>query len=228
MRISIISFLLILHTIALHGQENFKTVIKKSIPSVVKIFSVLEESDPLDNWAWRSNSTSELQANGTGIVISEDGKIITCNHVIKGSNRFKVVLSDGKTYNAQLSKVDVENDLALLKINTFKRLDYLSLATSIVELGEPVVTIGYPLDHKVTVSSGIISGVDRSIDFNLFLLKDLIQSDIVVSSGSSGGALINNAGNLLGIIVAVTKNDSNGGYSYAISQKTISSFIQKD
>lgn len=169
----------------------------------------------------RVRTIPEQRASGSGVIISEDGYIVTNNHVIDGADEINVTLPNKKTYKATMIGTDPSSDLAVIKIEG-KGLPYLVYGNSDeVKLGQWVLAIGYPLSLDVTVTAGIVSAKARSIGINRQQsdrpIESFIQTDAAVNQGNSGGALINTKGELIGINSAIAS--SNGGfigYSYAI------------
>ncbi len=160
------------------------------------------------------------QGAGSGVIISEDGYIITNNHVIEDASSIKVTLTDGNTYTAKLIGKDAELDVALLKIDA----DNLTVATlgtsSDLNVGETSIVIGNPLGQLGgTVTHGIISALNRSIQLDNNTME-LLQTDAAINPGNSGGGLFDSEGNLVGIIVAKSVNSSDGtsleGLGFAI------------
>ena len=142
----------------------------------------------------------EAEGSGSGIILTSDGYIVTNNHVIENADEITVVLSDGKSYKANLTGADSRTDLAVLKIDG-TNLPYATLGNSSeLQVGELAVAIGNPLGNELagTVTGGYISALNRSIivDDKKF---NLIQTDAAINPGNSGGALVNNYGEVIGI-----------------------------
>ncbi len=169
----------------------------------------------------RTQTIPEQQASGSGIILSEDGYIVTNNHVVDGADVVNITLPNKKSYKATVVGTDPSTDLAVLKIDA-KGLPFLVYGNSDdVKLGQWVLAIGYPLNLDVTVTAGIVSAKSRSIDINRRQSKtpieSFIQTDAAVNPGNSGGALINTNGELVGINSAIASpTGSYAGYSYAI------------
>jgi serine protease Do len=163
----------------------------------------------------------EQRASGSGVIITEDGYIITNNHVIDGADEINVTLANKKSYKASVVGTDPSSDLAVIKIEG-KSLPYLVYGNSDdAKLGQWVLAIGYPLNLDVTVTAGIVSAKSRSIGINdrqsNTAIESFIQTDAAVNPGNSGGALINTNGELIGINSAIASpTGSYAGYSYAI------------
>ncbi len=160
-----------------------------------------------------------VQGSGSGVIISEDGYIVTNNHVVENAKEVKVSLNDGREFTAEVIGTDPTTDLAVLKIDASK-LPALPFGNSDdVLLGEWVLAVGNPFNLTSTVTAGIISAKGRSINIidNQSAIEAFIQTDAAVNPGNSGGALINTSGELIGINTAIsTRSGSYEGYSFAI------------
>ena len=164
----------------------------------------------------------EQQASGSGVIITNDGYIITNNHVVKDADEISVTLTDKKSYKATVIGTDASTDLAVIKIDA-TNLPYLIYGNSDnVKLGQWVLAVGYPLNLEVTVTAGIISAKNRNININegtdkISPIESFLQTDAAVNKGNSGGALVNTNGELVGINSAIASpTGSYAGYSYAI------------
>ena len=169
----------------------------------------------------RSQTIPEQRASGSGVLISEDGYIVTNNHVVDGADDINITLNNKRSYKAALVGTDASSDIAVLKIDA-KNLPYIVYGNSDdVKLGQWVLAVGYPLTLDVTVTAGIISAKSRSIGINSRQSKSpvesFLQTDAAVNPGNSGGALINTDGQLIGINSAIASpTGSYAGYSYAV------------
>lgn len=178
----------------------------------------------------RMQMIPEQRAAGSGVIISADGYIVTNNHVIDGADELTVTLSNKQTYKAKLVGNDASSDVAVLKIEG-KNLPYLLFGNSDdVKLGQWVLAVGYPLNLDVTVTAGIVSAKARSININARQSKtpieSFIQTDAAVNPGNSGGALVNTAGQLIGINSAIASpTGSYAGYSYAIPVNIVKKIV---
>lgn len=158
---------------------------------------------------------------GSGVIISPDGYIISNNHVIAGANKLEVVLSNKKSYVANLVGTDPTTDIALLKIEE-KGLPYLNFANSDnVEVGQWVLAVGNPMGLNSTVTAGIVSAKGRSIDLlsqqSRTPIESFIQTDAAINPGNSGGALVDPNGELIGINSAISsKTGYYEGYGFAV------------
>ena len=173
------------------------------------------------------NQPKENIASGSGVIISEDGYIITNRHVINNAKEIEVVLNDKRTYNAKILGEDSNSDLALLKIEE-KMLPFLKFGNSNnLRIGEWVLAVGNPYNLNSTVTAGIISAKSRKINIlNDGGIESFIQTDAAINSGNSGGALINTNGNLIGINTAIqSKTGSFSGYGFAIPSNMVEKII---
>ncbi|MDH4091462.1 MAG: trypsin-like peptidase domain-containing protein [Cyclobacteriaceae bacterium] len=161
------------------------------------------------------------RSSGSGVIISDDGYIVTNNHVVEGSSNIEVVMNNNQRFYAKLIGVDPTTDLALLKIRG-KNLPFLKYGDSDrITPGEWVLAVGNPFDLNSTVTAGIVSAKARNIhilrDRNNLQVEAFIQTDAAVNPGNSGGALVNLKGELIGINSAIaTSTGSYQGYSFAI------------
>jgi Do/DeqQ family serine protease len=163
-------------------------------------------------------------ASGSGVIISDDGYVVTNNHVVAGADEVTVTLSDRKTYTAKVIGADPSYDLAVVKIDA-KNLPFMLYGNSMdTKIGQWVLAIGYPLNLDATVTAGIISAKSRSLGLNhdrsgnrAMAVESYIQTDAAVNMGNSGGALIDPNGKLIGINSAIASPTGYyNGYSYAI------------
>jgi serine protease Do len=156
---------------------------------------------------------------GSGVILSEDGYIVTNNHVIERSQNIKVIMNNKEEYDARLIGSDPSTDLALLKIDA-EDLPYLTYGNSDeLKLGEWVLAVGNPFNLTSTVTAGIVSARARNLGINAdqYSIESFIQTDAAVNPGNSGGALVNQQGNLVGINTAIaSRTGSYTGYSFAV------------
>lgn len=164
----------------------------------------------------------EQRASGSGVIISEDGYIVTNNHVVENADEITVTLNSKKTFKAKVIGTDPAYDLAVIKIDA-AALPFLLYGNSDnIKVGEWVLAIGYPLNLETTVTAGIVSAKARSLGLNKGTknnspVESFIQTDAAVNQGNSGGALINTNGQLIGINSAIASPTGYySGYSYAI------------
>jgi serine protease Do len=178
------------------------------------------------NWFWQAVPQTGA---GSGIIISSDGYIVTNNHVVEDASKVTVTLSDGRTFAATVVGTDAQTDLAVVKIDA-SDLSYLHvLSNSLEQLSvlDPVVAVGnaLALPGGPTWTTGVVSNLGRSIEEeNGVVLNDIIQTDAAINPGNSGGPLLDAAGQVVGINVAIASNAENIGF--AISTDTAIPVVQ--
>lgn len=209
---------------------------EKSVHSVVHITTISEQINNLsyDPFAelffgpQKRQQSYELHGSGSGVIISEDGYIVTNNHVIAGSNKIEVILNDRRTYEAEIIGSDASTDLALLKIKE-TGLPFLNYGNSDgVRIGEWVLAVGNPFNLNSTVTGGIISAKGRNniLNTNNRPIESFIQTDAAVNPGNSGGALVNSMGELIGINTAIASNNgAYQGYSFAVPVNIVKKIV---
>jgi len=173
-----------------------------------------------------------LVATGSGVILTQDGYIVTNNHVVHNAERLEVTLNDKRTYEAEIIGTDPSTDLALIKINE-TGLPFLGYGDSDnVKVGEWVLAVGNPFNLTSTVTAGIVSAKARDINIlgSNSAIESFIQTDAPVNPGNSGGALVNTSGELIGINAAIASNTGSfTGYSFAIPvnivKKVVNDFI---
>lgn len=166
----------------------------------------------------------EAEAGGSGVIISEDGYIVTNNHVVNNATKLRVTLHDGRAYEAKVIGTDPATDVALIKIDA-DNLPTLPFGSSDdLRLGEWVLAIGYPMNLQSTITAGIVSAKARqlgAIEGNAGI-ESFIQTDAAVNPGNSGGALVNTRGELVGINTIIkTSTGSYVGYSFAVPESIV-------
>lgn len=207
-----------------NSRIDFAEASKISTKSVVYIKTV--SSKQYNRYTWfdlyfegngRLNERQVL-GSGSGVIFSEDGYIVTNNHVIKGAEEIQVVLNK-KTYIAQIIGTDPSSDLALLKIDA-KGLPAIPIGSSKdLQVGEWVLAVGNPFNLTSTVTAGIVSAKGRNINIleDIFPIESFIQTDAAINPGNSGGALVNKEGKLMGINTAIlSRTGSYAGYGFAV------------
>ncbi len=202
---------------------DFKSAAKKSMPAVVHIKAKeTEEADRSSGnpfFDFFGGGFGPQEGTGSGVIYTDDGYIITNNHVVEFADVIEVTLYDNRTFDAKLVGTDATTDLAVLKIEA-DALQTLDLADSDkAEVGEWVLAIGNPFDLTSTVTLGIVSAKGRDINIlrGSRSIESFIQTDAAVNPGNSGGALVNAEGKLLGINSAIaTQTGTFAGYSFAI------------
>src|SRR6266699_574704 len=213
---------------------SFAPVVKKVAPSVVNIYSsrtIREQpllspffSDPFfrrffgpDFDEQMRPRTRRAQSLGSGVIVSEDGYILTANHVVEGADEVKVALADGvKEYPARVIGADPPTDVAVLKVEA-KGLPAVTLADSDkLEVGDVALALGNPFGVGQTVTMGIVSAVGRS-SLGINEYENFIQTDASINPGNSGGALVDAQGRLVGINTAIlSRTGGNQGIGFAV------------
>ncbi|MDX8340054.1 Do family serine endopeptidase [Draconibacterium sp. IB214405] len=177
----------------------------------------------------RRSQPQVRQGFGSGVIISEDGYIITNNHVIEDAQNIKVILNDKREYEARLVGTDPSTDIALLKVDA-ENLPFLTYGNSDnLRLGEWVLAVGNPFNLTSTVTAGIISAQGRNLGINQdqYRIESFIQTDAAVNPGNSGGALVNQQGNLVGINTAIaSQTGSYTGYSFAVPVSIVKKVVE--
>ncbi|MBO4844281.1 MAG: Do family serine endopeptidase [Bacteroidales bacterium] len=172
----------------------------------------------------------ERQGSGSGVIIRSDGYIVTNNHVVQDATKVEVTLNNNKTYEATVVGTDAATDVALIKIDA-EGLPTVPFADSdALRLGEWVLAIGSPMGEQLrsTITAGIVSAKGRSMPSNdgAFKIESFIQTDAAVNPGNSGGALVNKAGQLVGINTAiVSTTGSYTGYSFAVPSNIVRKIV---
>lgn len=214
------------------GSMNFTTASAVATPAVVHIKSVSGNATaqgnrrrnqddflPFDLFDGFDMRRGPSLSSGSGVIISNDGYVVTNNHVIDNAEKLEVTLSDNRTYTGTVIGTDPSTDLAVIKIEA-KELPYLKFGDSDkLLIGEWVLAVGNPFNLTSTVTAGIVSAKGRNINIleDRFKIESFIQTDAAVNPGNSGGALINIAGELIGINTAIaSQTGSYAGYSFAV------------
>jgi serine protease Do len=166
---------------------------------------------------------------GSGVVIDAQGHILTNEHVVARANRIRISLADGREFDAALVGADPNNDIAVLAAETDEQLPWLAPGTSSdLMVGEPVIAIGNPFGLSHTVTTGVISAINRSIRTDERVYHGFLQIDASINPGNSGGPLINAEGNLVGINTAVYGNAQGIGFAIPIdtARRVVSELIE--
>jgi serine protease Do len=213
-KLSRINFLILIGILTylfanMSNEDAYVEAIYKASPSVINI------SAKRNNGPRLFNGTSQNEIIGSGIIISNDGYIITNLHVIEGTRIVQVEMDNGQVYPASLIGFDQRSDLAVIKINPEGALKPIEVSnSSSVQVGDQVIAIGNAFGLGKTFTSGIISATGRDYG-NPYL--ELIQTDAAINPGNSGGALINHKGNLIGMNTKIfSKTGSYSGIGFAL------------
>jgi S1-C subfamily serine protease len=183
---------------------SIAAAVQRVLPSVVSV---------------RTSSFGGGEGGGSGVVFDRDGLILTNNHVVEGTTGVTVLFNNGpqRPYSAEVVGTEPARDLAVLRIEA-ENLEPVQLAdSSLLRLGDPVIAIGFPLDLGITVTSGIVSGLNRTIEGRNGDLTGLLQTDAAINPGNSGGPLVDRAGRLVGINTAGIREDGTEGIGFAIA-----------
>ena len=162
----------------------------------------------------------EIHSVGSGVVIHENGYIVTNAHVVAQASDVRVIFADGRGVEAEIVSADPEHDLAILKIPAPEPLPFITLGRSDdLMIGETVVAIGNPLGLQHTVTAGIVSALDRELNFSPDLVyRGLIQTDAAINPGNSGGPLLNVNAELIGINSAIRGDAQNVGFAIPVQR----------
>jgi len=167
--------------------------------------------------------TRTVQSLGSGVIFDRQGHVLTNEHVIARANRVRVMISDGREFDAELVGADPNNDLAVLKILTDEELPFSPPGTSSdLMVGEPVIAIGNPFGFSNSVTTGVISATNRSVNAQgtSFTFHGLLQTDASINPGNSGGPLLNAKGELIGINAAIYADAQGIGFAIPIDVAT--------
>jgi serine protease Do len=215
------------------GVVNFADVAERLNPAVVNIDAAARRrvrapqpnggrtparpdllDDPLENRRFRD---APRRGAGTGFIIDAEGHILTNHHVIEGADRITVKLTDGRSLHARMIGSDPDTDIALIRVESDKKLPHAVLGdSSDLRVGEWVCAIGNPLAYEHTVTVGVVSFIGRKL-FDMSL-DNYIQTDAAINFGNSGGPLINARGEVIGINSAVSRQASSIGFAIPINQ----------
>jgi len=176
-------------------------------------------------------------AEGSGVVYSEEGYIVTNNHVVEGASAMEVRFSDGTVAEAQVVATDPTQDLAVIQVSGVDGIEPIAFGdSSSLQVGDATVAIGSPLGLEGTVTTGIVSALNRSMSVGSegtgqpagHTLSGLIQTDAAINMGNSGGALVNGSGELIGINTAILSPESgNVGLGFAIPSNTVAEVVEQ-
>ena len=188
---------------------SVKDVANEAMDSVVEIKTESVSNNEYFQQAVQSGA-------GSGVILSKDGYIVTNNHVIDGASKITVTTKDGKSYDAKLIGTDSSTDLAVIKIEATSLKPAVMGSSSKLEVGDTAVAIGNPLGELGgTVTSGIISALDREVTIDNQTMQ-LLQTNAAINPGNSGGGLFNDQGELIGIVNAKSSGSNIEGLGFAI------------
>ena len=200
---------------------DFTKAAEKTVNAVVHVKNTSTSDDKYSSYyryfLWEEELPERI-GTGSGVIVSQDGYIITNYHVIENSNSIEITTNDNKTYDAKVIGSDPDTDIAVLKIKAKQKLPYIYFGNSdATRIGEWVLAVGNPFNLNSTVTAGIISDKSRDLNKRDGKNESYIQTDAAVNRGNSGGALVNTNGELVGINTAIS-SISGGfvGYSFAV------------
>lgn len=201
------------------NEVDFTNAAERTVNSVVHVKNLTlstRRSSVFDFFYGSGGTVTPQVGTGSGVIISQDGYIVTNNHVIDNATQLQVTLNNNQTYEAELVGTDPNSDIALIKIDTEDKLPYLAFGDSDnTKIGEWVLAVGNPFNLTSTVTAGIVSAKARSLQTRSN--QSFIQTDAAVNPGNSGGALVNTNGDLIGINTAISsQTGSYVGYSFAV------------
>jgi len=204
------------------GTASFAAAVRRAAPAVVTITaSKAAVRRKGQDGAWQryffGNPHNQTQTGlGSGVLVSAEGYLLTNSHVVDGADDIEVTLSDGRSAAAQVVGTDADSDLALLRIalDNVPVIPFGSMAQ--LSVGDPVLAIGNPFNVGETVTSGIVSALDRN-QLGLSTIENFIQTDAAINPGNSGGALVDAEGRLVGINTAIfSRSGGSMGIGFAI------------
>jgi len=201
---------------------DFREVVKRTKDAVVHVRNTKIVVPVYEYYyGYRQGQPYKQEGTGSGVIISPNGYIVTNYHVVKDASELEVTLNNKQTYKADIVGIDPQNDIAVLKIDA-ENLPYMIFGDSdALELGEWVLAIGNPFNLGTTVTAGIVSAKARDIKGNNNI-DSFIQTDAVVNPGNSGGALVNERGELVGINTMIfSPTGAYVGYSFAIPSNIV-------
>lgn len=208
---------------------DFTKAADEAVHTVVHVKNVsYGSSDPYMNYmyGYRGGQQPAQVGTGSGVIITQDGYIVTNNHVVENASELEVTLNNNKTYKAKLVGTDSKMDIALLKVDTSDKLPYATFGNSDdLKVGEWVLAVGNPYNLTSTVTAGIVSAKARNLSKDG--LQSFIQTDAAVNPGNSGGALVNTKGQLIGINTMISSTTgSYVGYSFAVPSNITRKIIE--
>lgn len=209
-------------TVASFGENNQFSkaqIVEMSAPSVVGIDTIITATT---NSFWYGYGQSyEVPGSGSGVILTEDGYIATCAHVVDGAKSVKVALNDDTSYDATIVGTDSKNDIAIIKIDATGLVPAVVGDSETLTVGSEVIAIGNPLGElRGTATAGIISATNRTIEVEGQAMT-LIQTDAAISPGNSGGGLFDATGKLIGIVNAKVSDSRAEGLGFAIPVNSV-------
>lgn len=224
------------------GVAGYRHAVDTAMPAVVNIFTSKRAmeipthpffEDPEirkffgDELEDQLEQQEQVASSGSGVIVSSDGLIITNQHVVESADEIEVGLNDGRTTKAELVGTDPETDLAVLRVKLDKLPSLKFAAEDNLKVGDVVLAMGNPFGVGQTVTMGIVSALGRNqVGINTF--ENFIQTDAAINPGNSGGALVDTAGNLLGINTAIySRSGGSLGIGFAIPANTVQGVLNQ-
>jgi serine protease Do len=212
------------------GVNDFTFAAEQTVHAVVHVKTKTKISSGFTNPLYEffygpgASTPREVRGFGSGVIVSDDGYIVTNNHVIEDADEVEVTLNDKRTFTADIVGRDPSTDIAVLKIKA-NDLPYIKFGDSdAIRLGEWVLAVGNPFNLTSTVTAGIVSARGRSLGLldNQYRIESFIQTDAALNQGNSGGALVNTRGELIGITTAIiSPSGAYAGNSFAVPSSIV-------
>lgn len=209
---------------------DFTAAADKAVHTVVHVKNVSYSTAPSNPYSYffgyGQREPQPQVGTGSGVIITEDGYIVTNNHVVQNASELEVTLNNNKAYKAKLVGTDSNMDIALLKIDAGEKLPFATFGNSDdIKVGEWVLAVGNPYNLTSTVTAGIVSAKARNLSNDG--IQSFIQTDAAVNPGNSGGALVNTRGELVGINTMISSmTGSYVGYSFAVPSNITRKIIE--
>ncbi|GAA4278558.1 trypsin-like peptidase domain-containing protein [Aquimarina mytili] len=219
------------NTYPVNAGADFTVAAEKTVNAVVHVKQYGVSRTPRNLMEYLRNGGAEerrIQGAGSGVIITEDGYIVTNNHVIDGATDLEVTLNNNKSYKAEVIGTAPQSDIALIKIDADEKLSYIPFGDSnSAKIGEWVLAVGNPFNLTSTVTAGIISAKSRDLNERDNNTQSFIQTDAAINPGNSGGALVNVNGELIGINTAITsQTGSYVGYAFAVPSNNARKIVE--
>lgn len=201
------------------GSYTKAQIVEMSAPSVVGIDTITTATT--NNYWYGYGQSYDVPGSGSGVILTEDGYIATCAHVVEGAKTVKVTLNDDTTYDATIVGTDDKNDIAIIKIDATGLTPAIVGDSTTLTVGSEVIAIGNPLGElRGTATAGIISATNRTIEVEGQTMT-LVQTDAAISPGNSGGGLFDASGKLIGIVNAKVSDSRAEGLGFAIPVNSV-------
>lgn len=199
-------------TIVTTEEQAIENAVKIASPAVVQINITSVSQNPF------GFGSSEQQGLGSGFIITSDGYVLTNNHVVEGATKITVMLKDGREFNGQVVGTDATSDVAVVKINGTNLPTVQLSDSSQLTVGQKVIAIGNPYGLSQTVTTGVISALERNVQASATeTLVGVVQTDAAINPGNSGGPLVDLSGRVVGINTMIYQNAQGLGFSVSIN-----------